>query len=162
MKRFSRPKILFKHGFVSLVWQFIKFGMVGLLNTLISNGIYYIILLVNENLYMWGYVLGFVISVLNAYFWNSRLVFNKAIVDKQEKPAKNKGKTILRVYISYGLTFILGFALIWLMVEQLTISKYIANLINMIICTPINFLMNKLWAFKETQNREELTRINKK
>ena len=47
--------------------QFIKFGLVGGINTIISLAIYYLFLMIDPELYLLGNVTGFVVSTLNAY-----------------------------------------------------------------------------------------------
>lgn len=119
--------------------QFIKFCLVGVSNTAISLAVYYIFILINRELYIIGNVTGFVISVLNSYFWNSRFVFQK----KNER-----GKTILKTFMAYGTTLILGTVLLYVFVELMYVSEFIAPLINLIVTIPINFLLNKLWVMR--------------
>ena len=63
------------------IFQFIKFGIVGVSNTAISLAIYYIIYWINPKWYMIGNVAGWVISVANAFFWNNKYVFKSVICD---------------------------------------------------------------------------------
>ena len=60
----------------ALIVQFIKFGLVGVSNTLVSWACYYLILWINPALYMVGSVVGTVVSIANAFFWNDHFVFN--------------------------------------------------------------------------------------
>jgi len=119
--------------------QFIKFGIVGVSNTLISLAIYYLLVSLGVN-YIVSNTVAFVISVLNAYYWNNKYVFQKS--------SRSHFVALMRTYIAYGFTFLLGTALLYIMVRHLSISKYIAPLINLCFTIPINFLINKLWAFK--------------
>ena len=59
-----------KESLWQLFWQFFKFGLVGLSNTAVSMGIYYLFLFINADLYMVGTVVGTVVSIYNAFFWN--------------------------------------------------------------------------------------------
>lgn len=120
--------------------QFIKFGIVGISNTLISLTIYYILIYLNIN-YIVANAIGFVCSVINAYFWNSKYVFKSDI-------ERNIFRSFIKVFISYGFTFILGTILLYLWVDVLDISKLLAPIINLFITIPLNFLINKLWAMK--------------
>ena len=130
--------ILDRKDFLSFVIQFIKFGIVGVSNTLISLAVYYFLIYLGIN-YLLACSIGFVVSVANAYYWNSRYVFKKS--------DKNKIRTLLKTYSSYGITFFLSLGLMFLMVDILGISEYIAPLVNLCITIPINFLLNKFWAF---------------
>lgn len=123
----------------STIKQFLKFGIVGVSNTLISLGVYYLLYFMGVN-YLIANTMGFIISVLNSYYWNNRYVFKKT--------QKGHLKPLMKTFMSYGLTFLLSTGLLFLMVNYLGISKVVAPIIAIIITIPINFFMNKLWAFK--------------
>ena len=57
--------------------QFIKFGIVGLSNTAIGLGTYYLFLFLDFH-YMIANILSWVISVFNAFYWNNRYVFKNS------------------------------------------------------------------------------------
>lgn len=124
----------------SFAEQFVKFGIVGISNTLISLLIYYIFIFINMDLYIIGSIVGFFVSVLNSYYWNNRYVF------KAEE--RNHVKTIFKTYVSYGISAVLSIVLLVFLVEVCNISEIIAPIINLAITVPLNFLMNKYWAFK--------------
>ncbi|MBE6844778.1 MAG: GtrA family protein [Ruminococcus sp.] len=127
-----------------LLEQFVKFGMVGVLNTLISTGIYYIFIFVNEDLYLIGHIVGFIVSVLNAYYFNQKFVFKL-----QMSTFREHLKALLKTYLSYGFTFLLSTFLLWFFVEICDISEKIVPFINLLITTPLNFIFNKFWSFKK-------------
>ena len=54
--------------------QFVKFGIVGLSNTLISYVVYVAGVRFGMH-YLLASILGFVISVLNSFYWNNKYVF---------------------------------------------------------------------------------------
>ncbi len=131
--------------------QFFKFGIVGISNTLISLAVYYIFVFINKELYIIGNIAGFLISTINAYFWNNRFVFKNKDKTKENNPRKK----IIKTYISYGFTLLLGTALIAIQVEALEIDEKIAPVINLIITVPINFLLNKLWVYRNKKKKTE-------
>ena len=143
-------KILEKLGvrnfqdFKALFWQFIKFGLVGLSNTAVSLAVYYLVLWLNPSLYVLGSILGTIISIANAFFWNDRFVFKG---NDNSLPAKMRrlGKT----YVSYGGTSALSTFLLWLEVAAFGVSKTWAPIVNLLITIPLNFLINKFWTFKK-------------
>ena len=126
----------------TLILQFIKFGLVGVSNTLVSWACYYLFLWIDEDLYMVGSVVGTIVSIANAFFWNDRFVFTGGAQDWKSK-LKRLGKT----YVSYGGTSLLSIVLLWLEVELFGVSKAIAPIVNLIITIPLNFLINKFWTF---------------
>ena len=126
-----------------LIVQFIKFGLVGLSNTLVSWAFYYLFLWISEDLYMVGSIIGTIVSIANAFFWNDRFVFTGGKKDWRSK-LKRLGKT----YISYGGTSLFGIFLLWVEVEFLKIGKVLVPFINLVITIPLNFLINRFWAFR--------------
>ena len=133
-----------REEFFTVLWQFIKFGIVGVSNTLISLAIYYIFVFISKDLYLWGQVVGWVVSVFNAFFWNNKYVF------RSEKTGfRAVLKRLLKTYLTYGATFLLTTVLLYLEVDVWHMSELIAPLINLLISIPLNFLLNKFWAFKK-------------
>lgn len=123
--------------------QFIKFGIVGCSNTLINLAVYYLCLYLGIN-YIIAYTLGFLVSVCNAFYWNNKYVFK----NKQEKSLV---RAFIKVFASYGFSFVLSLVMMSLMVEILNISFVIAPVLKLVVTIPINFLLNKVWAFKDTK-----------
>lgn len=121
--------------------QFIKFGLVGVSNTLVSTAVYYLFVWIDPALYFWGNVLGWIVSVFNSFYWNNRFVFQNSEFKWWKK--------LLRTYLAYGGSFLLGSVLLVLQVQVLGVSEWLAPWINMVITIPLNFVMNKFWAFKD-------------
>ena len=59
---------------VAKLWQFVKFGIVGVSNTAISLCVYEICIHLGLH-YVLSNGIGLVVSVINAYYWNNRCVF---------------------------------------------------------------------------------------
>lgn len=123
------------------IGQFIKFAIVGCSNTIINLTVYYLCLYFGLH-YILAYTIGFLISVCNAFYWNNKYVFK----DKQEN---NLVKAFFKVLASYGLSFFISIILMGILVDKLGISTYIAPLLKMAITIPMNFVLNKVWAFKD-------------
>ena len=130
-------------SFKRLVWQFFKFGLVGLSNTAVSMAVYYLFLWLDPDWYMAGSILGTVLSIANAFFWNDLFVFSGNARDVKSV-LKRLGKT----YVSYGGTSALSTALLWLEVTLFRVNKVIAPVVNLLITIPLNFIINKLWTFR--------------
>lgn len=129
--------------------QFIKFGIVGLSNTVIGYLLNVFALKILEGYSLkWDYIIAnivaFIISVAWSFYWNNRFVFT--VEDGNKRPLL---PTLLKTYISYAFTgVILNNILSYVWIDVMGISKYVAPLINLIISVPVNFFMNKKWAFK--------------
>ena len=92
---------------------------------------------------MVGSIVGTIVSIANAFYWNDKFVFKGNKNDWRSK-LKRLGKT----YVSYGATSLLSNFLLWLEV-QLGVSKVIAPVVNLIITIPLNFVINKFWTFRK-------------
>lgn len=136
----STKRLTSSHDWKAIIWQFIKFGLVGVSNAIVLLMVYYALLYIQLH-YIIAYIIGFAISVLNAFLWNNRYVFKNSSSTFWHKLAK--------VYISYITSFFLSTILLYLWVDMIGISDKIAPIINICITTPINFMMNRLWAFKK-------------
>lgn len=120
------------------VIQFVKFSVVGLSNTVISLFVYYLFLWLEFN-YLIANTLSWIISVFNAFYWNNKYVF------------KNENtwlKALIRTYVSYGFSFILGSVLLALLVELFHVAQELAPLAVLVVTIPLNFFMNKFWTFR--------------
>lgn len=118
--------------------QFLKFCVVGLSNTVISLAVYYIILYFGAH-YVIASILSFIISVLNAYYWNYKYVFNTK---------SDILKSLIKTYTSYGFSCVLSTTLLIILVEYYNISELLAPILVLVITVPLNFILNKFWAFK--------------
>ncbi len=145
---------IFKKEWSDAQWdgffEFIKFGLVGVSNTVVSYVINILTLFLLRNLNLsWDYIAGnlvaFLISVLWSFYWNNKYVFTL-----KEGESRNMGQALLKTYVSYAFTgIVLNNVLSFIWIDCLHISKYVAPVINLILGIPINFFMNKLWAFKK-------------
>lgn len=144
-------------NFSDEVWegflQFIRFGMVGLSNTIIGYLIYVVSLKCIRRMDLFrridmyiAQLIMFLLSVLWSFYWNNKIVFK---AEKSEH--RNLGLILMKTYVSYAFTSLfLSEVLLLLWVNVLKISEYIAPIINLIITVPLNFFIQKLWAFKKS------------
>lgn len=118
--------------------QFLKFGLVGVSNTLLALAIYYAWLFLTGS-YLQANFISWALSVLNAFYWNNRFVF---------KNSQSWKKALLKTYASYGLSLLVSTALLYVQVELIGVSDKVAPLLTLLITVPMNFLMNKFWTFR--------------
>ncbi len=158
----------------SNIIQFIKFSLVGVSNTLINYIVYVIFVRLGVH-YTIANAFGFIISVLNAYYWGNRFVF------KEDKTKEKRvwWKVLLKTYASYAFGFVLNTLLLALWIDIVHIGNYfdfvgdliswargfisflpetmnadeiseiVAPIINMFVTVPINFVINKFWAYRQ-------------
>lgn len=124
------------------IMQFVKFGFVGLSNTMLHYCIYLICTLIGFQ-YMFANFIAFTISVINSFYWNNRYVF------------KDSGEikrfwlfTFIKTYISYSLTgILLNSILLHIEIDVFKMNKWIVPISNLLITIPLNFVINKFWAY---------------
>lgn len=129
--------------------QFVKFAMVGLSNVIVSYGVYLVFFalfqiadILPDTDYLIAQLIGYVLSIFWSFYWNRKYVFadGENVVPWY--------KALIKSFIAYSFTGVfLNSALSFLWVEIVGISKVIAPVINLAINVPVNFVMNKFWAF---------------
>lgn len=129
--------------------QFIKFGIVGVTNTLLGLFIYYIFVLINKEWYQLGNVVGWLISVAWSCYWNNKYVFTQKQNSKEQWL-----KRLMKSYVSYGSTFLFTVFLLHAEIEWWHWSEKISPIANLLITIPLNFILNKFWTFKKEKERE--------
>lgn len=138
--------------FMESIIQFVKFGIVGISNTLVSYIVYIVSLLLFRKINIFiksdifiAQIVAYILSVLWSFLLNNKYVF-------QKQNGRRRGEllqALLKTYASYFLTgIIINLVLLHIQVNILGVSEYVAPIINLIITVPINFLLNKYWAFK--------------
>ena len=146
---FRLMHIPLSEGALQSLVQFVKFGLVGVTNTAVSYVVNILVLkLLQPYQLPWDYVAGnvvaFALSVLWSFYWNNKYVFRKG-----EGRKRSLGKALLKTYVAYGLTgIVLANALSYVWINVFGLSKYVAPLINLVISIPLNFIINKFWAFR--------------
>lgn len=150
--------------------QIIKFILVGVSNTIVSEVIYTILIFFKVH-YLPASFIGFSLSVLNAYYWNSKYVF------KEQKDAQKRvwWKVLFRTYVAYLWGYFVSAVLLIVWIDFIHVSQWmeplgnrfvnagydrldvqflgslLAAVLNLIITVPMNFVINKYWAFKQKE-----------
>lgn len=131
--------------------KFIKYCMVGVLNTLITLGVIFIAKsLIGLNPYV-SNILGYGAGLANSFLWNRRWVFRSTGRMRREALVFLGG---------FAVCYTLQFMLVWALTQstfgelQLSISVFtitgygIATLLGNVLYTVANFLYNRLITFK--------------
>lgn len=148
--------------------QFLKFGMVGVLNTLVNQLIYMLMVAAGAH-YIAANITAFAVSVLHAFFWQTRFVFK----EEADREKRVWWQVLLKTYAAYAFTGLFlnnVFLILW--IEIIKIEKFtpviteivnsfgisisnhelaldIAPLLNIAVNVPINFCINKFWAYRQ-------------
>lgn len=120
-------------------WLFVKFILVGVLNTAFGYLAYALLLFLGLH-----YTLAVVLSTIAGVLFNFKTT--GTIVFKN-----NNNKLIFKFVAVYAITTTLGI-IILRMAELAGINLYLAGLVSTGICAIIAFLLNKNWVFKYEKN----------
>ncbi len=144
-----------EQGRLAPLVQFVKFGLVGVSNTLISYGIemlgYYVVLARVS----WPErvriavvtAVAFAVSVLNSYYWNNHYVFK----DAERKTLGDHLKALLKMAACYALTGLVLAPVLKVWIHERGVAYWLASLLTLVVTVPLNFVLNKLWAFRRRE-----------
>ncbi|WP_342985692.1 GtrA family protein [Clostridium saudiense] len=124
------------------LFRFVKFGLVGVLNTAI-NWIIFILLNSLGIYYIISNIIAYTLSTINSYMWNSKWVF------KYE--GKNIKETTFKFIILNVIGLILNTCILYVLVDILGLSKIIGLIIATAIVMVLNYFINKLWVFSKVK-----------
>lgn len=125
------------------IYQFLRFCIVGLSNTLIGYVVYSLCVFLGMH-YLLANLVGFLVSVVNAFYWSNTYVFAKG-----NGEYRNLYWSFIKTILAYASTgIVLNSILLWLLIDQWHISEYLAPLLILMVTVPTNFIMNKYWSFK--------------
>jgi putative flippase GtrA len=119
--------------------QFVKFGIVGVSNTLLAFAIYTVLLKVFGVWYLAASAIGFVVGAVNGFLLNRRWTFAGHVGDSL---------TPVRWGVVQGCGLVLNEGLLFLFVDGAGIEKLLGQACATAIVTVITFLVNRAWTFR--------------
>ena len=119
--------------------QFIKFSLVGVLNTAITVLSYNLLVFLGVN-YIVANIIGYALGTLNSYFWNKSWVF---------KSNENKYKLFVKFIIVNLITLGLNSYILTVLVTKIHLNKTLSQLAATAVGMVVNFILNKLWTFND-------------
>lgn len=122
------------------VKQLIKYGLVGISNTLITAAVIWLMMKIAGCSDVLSNITGYAAGVLNSFVLNKQWTF---------KSAAGWAGSAIRFGLVFGICYLLQLGLLLYLNKTLTIDPYYNQLIAMVFYTLINFLMNKYYTFKE-------------
>lgn len=124
--------------------QFVKFGIVGAFNTLSSTIYYWILITIGLN-YILSTTIAYFLSSIIGFFLNNKWVFKR----------EYKKQSLFKYYVVYGTSYLLNVLCMYIWIDLLRISEYIAPLLTLFITVPYNFIFNKLWVFCDKREKND-------
>jgi putative flippase GtrA len=122
--------------------QFVKFGIVGLSNTLLTLAVYELCIILGIH-YQVSYLVGYLAGIVNAFYWNNKYVFKEQVGEE-----RSIIKAFAKCVMSYAGGYICSSVLLFLWVSILGFPEFLSPLISLLVTIPLNFVLNKKWAFK--------------
>jgi putative flippase GtrA len=122
-----------------LVLQFVKFGIVGVSNTLIALAVYTLLLKVFGVWYVAASGIGFAIGAVNGFLWNRAWTFRGHVGD---------ALTPVRWFVVQGCGLLLDLGLVYVLVDGVHMDKLVGQLVTTVVVTVITFFVNRTWTFK--------------
>lgn len=119
--------------------QTIRFGIVGVINTVVGYGVYFLMLRLKV-VYVIALLISHIVGVTNSYFWNKYFTF---------KSHRKSLKELVRFLSVYAVTFVVNLGILMVMVEKIKMSKEIAQVVALFIVTAISFFGHKFWSFSK-------------
>lgn len=124
---------------LKLVVQFLKFGIVGVSNTLIAFAVYTVLLKVFGVWYVAASGIGFAVGAVNGFLLNRRWTFREHVGD---------ALTPVRWAIVQTCGLGLNLGLVYLFVHDLGMDELVGQIPTTVIVTVLTFAVNRSWTFK--------------
>jgi putative flippase GtrA len=122
-----------------VVVQFVKFGIVGVSNTLITFAVYGLLLKVFGVWYLAASAVGFIAGATNGFLLNRRWTFSGHVGD---------ALTPVRWAVVQGCGLGINEGLLYLFVHDARLDKLLAQVFATAVVTITTFFANRAWTFR--------------
>lgn len=122
-----------------LLAQFVKFGLVGVSNTLIALLVYTLLWNVLGVWYVAASAIGFAVGAVNGFLWNRAWTFKGHVGD---------ALTPVRWFVVQGCGLLVNSALIYLFVDGAGMGKLVGQALTIVIVMVVTFAVNRSWTFR--------------
>jgi putative flippase GtrA len=122
-----------------IVRQFAKYGIVGVLNTVIGFGLYVIFVKLGGIHYLLASALGYAIGAINSYMLNRHWTFRAGHISHLSSAP--------RFALVQGFAIAGNLGLLYLFVHVAGVEKIAAQAVATVIVLSITFVVNRLWSF---------------
>ncbi len=122
-----------------LILQFVKFGIVGVSNTLISFAVFILLLKVFGVWYLAASGIGFAVGAVNGFLWNRAWTFRGHVGD---------ALTPVRWFVVQSCGLLIDLGLVYVFVDGLGLDELVGQVMTTMIVTVLTFLVNRAWTFR--------------
>jgi putative flippase GtrA len=129
---------------VPLILQFVKFGIVGVSNTLISFAVFTLLLKAFGVWYVAASGIGFAVGAVNGFLWNRAWTFRGHVGD---------ALTPVRWFVVQSCGLLVNLGLVYLFVDGVGFGELTGQAATIVIVTVLTFFANRAWTFKGQEER---------
>jgi len=122
-----------------LLIQFVKYGVVGISNTLLTAAIIWIMMKVCHSSDYVSNIIGYIVGLINSFIWNRRWTFENN---------SQLSKTAFKFIITFAISYLLQLGNLYLLLNYTTFDAYFCQLTSIVVYTSVNFILNKYYTFK--------------
>lgn len=122
-----------------LLAQFVKFGVVGVSNTLLTLFVYTLLFKLLGVWYVAASAIGFAIGAINGFLWNRAWTFREHVSD---------ALTPVRWFVVQGCGLLANSGLVFLFVDGARMGKLGGQGLTIAIVMVLTFVANRSWTFR--------------
>ncbi len=122
-----------------LILQFVKFGIVGVSNTLISFALYTLLVKAFGVWYVAASGIGFAVGAINGFLWNRAWTFRGHVGD---------ALTPVRWFVVQSCGLLINLGLVYMFVDGFGLGELTGQAATIAIVTVLTFFVNRAWTFK--------------
>jgi putative flippase GtrA len=122
-------------------WELVRFGAVGASGYVVNLAVFALAVHGVDLDYRLAAVLAFLAAVLNNFWWNRHWTFGAS--------DGHAGFQAARFFAVSVVAFLVSFGILQALVSGANVAEVLAQAIAIVAATPLNFLGNKLWSFRE-------------
>jgi len=122
--------------------QFLRYLLAGLANTAVSYAV--LVLLMQWTDYVVAYTLAYVLGIALGYWLQTRFVFRVPL----------RWGTLVAFPVGYMVQYLLGVAVLWLLVERFGTAPELAAFVVIVMNVPLGYVLNRYLLLPRTRRRE--------
>ena len=122
-----------------VVVQFVKFGIVGVSNTLLTFAVYTVLLKGFDVWYLAASAIGFIVGATNGFLLNRRWTFREHVGD---------ALTPVRWAVVQSTGLAINIGLLYVLVHEAGLDELLAQALAICVVTVTTFSANRAWTFR--------------
>jgi Predicted membrane protein len=121
--------------------QEFRFIIVGVINTIVGYGSYFILVKTIGIYYLLAQILSYIIGTTNSYLWNKFFTF---------KSSKKSISEVLRFISVYVVSLLINLGLLKMLVDYIGVDETIAGIPTLFVTTLVSYFGHRFFSFRKT------------